>query len=108
MKNTPNTRDETFIAAKAILEGQTCQTEKIELDEEAVEIDMAKFKMLAKLGLLREPEVNLVVAGIKKMQSGEALASVVQTKVMAQAFVKLVSIITGDLSMLSKVKAALN
>ena len=83
----------------------------VEIDDEEYEevneeVDMNRFKILANTGLVAQDEASRLVLAFKALEAGKAL-SPSQKDIITSTFQTLVSIVTGDTSILSKVKSAL-
>jgi hypothetical protein len=70
------------------------------------ETDYARFKQLAIMGLIEPGEVNKIIAGMKALEAGKTISQE-QKNLINVAFLSLASIITGDTTVLSKVKQSL-
>lgn len=70
------------------------------------EVDINRFKILANTGLVPQDEVQQLVLAFKALEAGRALGQS-QKDIITSTFQTLVSIITGDTSILTKVKSAL-
>jgi len=70
------------------------------------EVDMNRFKLLANTGLVADDDVQRLVLAFKALEAGRALGQS-QKDIITSTFQTLVSIVTGDTSILTKVKRAL-
>lgn len=70
------------------------------------EVDMNRFRILANTGLVADDEVQRLVLAFKALEAGRALGQS-QKDIITSTFQTLVSIVTGDTSILTKVKRAL-
>ena len=75
----------------------------LNIDEE---IDMNRFKILANTGLVAQDEASRLVLAFKALEAGKTL-SPSQKDIITSTFQTLVGIVTGDTSILTKVKSAL-
>jgi hypothetical protein len=73
----------------------------------AEEVNYSKFRQLANLGLVDTTELPKIIAAMKSLDSGKPV-SLVQKNIITNTFMNLIAIVTGDSSLLSKVKQSLN
>ena len=75
---------------------------KEEIETVTEEIDYAKFKRLASVGLVSSAEISKLVLAMKALESGKAI-STSQKDIISSTFLSLVAIVTGDSTLLSKI-----